>query len=206
LSVLLERVSGQPLEAVLRDTVLDPLGMGDTSFSVAAADASRLTAAYTPDPETGALARLDAIEGSFWRRPPSFPNTAGWLVSTIDDYWSFVQMIVGGGTSGGQRVLSEVSVRLITTDHLTEAQRAASTIFLGDDGGWGFGLRVPATGRTREQGHRQVGWDGGTGTTWRSDIDTGLNMVLFTQRAMTSPEPPAVFTDFWDAAARALAD
>jgi hypothetical protein len=29
-------------------------------------------------------------------------------------------------------------------------------------------------------------------------------MLLFTQRGLTSPEPPAVFTDFWDATARAL--
>jgi hypothetical protein len=27
---------------------------------------------------------------------------------------------------------------------------------------------------------------------------------LFTQRAMTSPEPPPLFTDFWDAAYRAM--
>ena len=39
---------------------------------------------------------------------------------------------------------------------------------------------------------------------WRTDIDAGLTMVLFTQRAMTSPEPPAVFTEFWDAAAQTL--
>jgi CubicO group peptidase (beta-lactamase class C family) len=163
-----------------------------------------LTAAYAPDPESGVLNVLDSIEGSFWRRPPLFPNTAGWLTSTIDDYWSFVQMVIGGGVAGGRRVLSGESVRLITTDHLTGAQRAASTIFLGDDGGWGFGLLVPAADRTSEQGPRLIGWDGGTGTAWRTDIDAGLTMLLFTQRAMTSPEPPAVFTDFWDAVARAL--
>jgi CubicO group peptidase (beta-lactamase class C family) len=204
LSVLLGRVSGQPLEAVLRDAVLDPLGMGATSFSVAPANAPRLTTAYAPDPESGALSLLDSASESFWGHPPHFPSTAGWLVSTIDDYWAFVRMIIGGGSADGTRVLSEESVRLMTADHLTKAQRAASTIFLGDDGGWGFGLRVPSAGRTAEQGHRQIGWDGGTGTTWRTDIDAGLTMLLFTQRAMTSPEPPAIFTDFFDATARAL--
>jgi CubicO group peptidase (beta-lactamase class C family) len=204
LSVLLERVSGQPLEVLLRDTVLDPLGMGDTAFSVAPADAPRLTTAYAPDPESGVLGLLDSAAESYWGHPPRFPSTAGWLVSTLDDYWSFVRMIIGGGAADGTRVLSQESVRLMTTDHLTEAQRAASTIFLGDDGGWGFGLRVPAAGRTSEQGPRLLGWDGGIGTTWRTDIDAGLTMVLFTQRAMTSPEPPAVFTEFWDAAAQTL--
>ena len=47
---------------------------------------------------------------------------------------------------------------------------------------------------------RGFGWDGGTGTTWRSDPRTGLTGILFTQRSMTSPEPPQAFTDFWHAA------
>ena len=34
------------------------------------------------------------------------------------------------------------------------------------------------------------GWDGGTGTTWRSDPDRDLTGILITQRAMTSPQPP----------------
>jgi CubicO group peptidase (beta-lactamase class C family) len=50
------------------------------------------------------------------------------------------------------------------------------------------------------------GWDGGTGTTWRSDVDNDLTGILFTQRAMTSPEPPEAFVDFWDCAYGAMAD
>jgi len=44
------------------------------------------------------------------------------------------------------------------------------------------------------------GWDGGSGTTWRSDPARDLTTILLTQRAMTSPEPPPLFVDFWDAA------
>ena len=48
------------------------------------------------------------------------------------------------------------------------------------------------------------GWDGGTGTTWRSDPVRGLTGILLTQREMTSPEPPALFTYFYDAAYAAI--
>jgi hypothetical protein len=39
-----------------------------------------------------------------------------------------------------------------------------------------------------------------------SDVDRDLTGILFTQRAMTSPQPPEVFVDFWDCAYGALDD
>ena len=50
------------------------------------------------------------------------------------------------------------------------------------------------------------GRDGGTGTTWRSDLSAELTGILLTQRAMTSPEPPQVFTDFWGCAYGSILD
>ena len=115
-------------------------------------------------------------------------------------------MILNGGEHNGERVLSEGAVRLMTTDQLTEEQRTASRLFLGDQGGWGFCLRVPAGTAPAMSIPGGFGWDGGTGTTWRSDAGRALTGILFTQRAMTSPAPPEVFTDFWSAAYRALDD
>jgi CubicO group peptidase (beta-lactamase class C family) len=126
-------------------------------------------------------------------------NAAGWLVSTIDDYWAFVHMILEDGVHDDRRILSADAVTRMCSDHLTVEQRGASTLFLGDDSGWGFGMGVPAAGPRRPGARYGFGWDGGTGTTWRSDTANDLTGILFTQRAMDSPEPPPVFTDFWDA-------
>ena len=76
---------------------------------------------------------------SWWSTPPSFPDASGWLVSTIDDYWSFVSMLLAGApgranTSSRRRE----PVALMTTDRLTSSQRAASSLFLGEHGGWGL--------------------------------------------------------------------
>ena len=65
-------------------------------------------------------------------------------------------------------------------------------------------MSVPAAGvdpRTAPAGlPRGYGWEGGSGTAWRTDPETGLTSILLTQRMMTSPEPPEVARDFWTAA------
>ncbi|MDQ1393151.1 MAG: hypothetical protein QOF30_2128 [Acidimicrobiaceae bacterium] len=205
LGILVERAVGKPLEAFLRQRLFEPLGMVDTAFSVPPGKLDRFTTAYAPDAETGALRVLDAAADSWWSRPPALPDAAGWLVSTIDDYWAFVQMILNRGEYRGRRILSELVVDRMTSDHLSAEQRAAAKLFLGDGGGWGFGLRVPAAGGATGRIPGGFGWDGGSGTTWRSDVDRGITGILLTQRAMTSPEPPEVFDDFWTCAYGAIA-
>jgi CubicO group peptidase (beta-lactamase class C family) len=198
LGVLVARAAGKDVEKVMRERIFDPLAMPDTGFTVPADQLSRLTTAYSSDPQTGSLSVLDDPVNSWWSTPPSFPDASGWLVSTIDDYWSFVSMLVGGGSRRGERVLSPESVALMTTDRLSRAQREASGIFLGGHGGWGLGMTVPATGSTAPLPYG-FGWDGGTGTTWRTNPGSGVTGILFTQRAANSPAPPPVVTDFWAA-------
>jgi CubicO group peptidase (beta-lactamase class C family) len=196
--VLLARATGQDLETVLRERVLDPLAMTDTGFMVRPDQLNRLTTAYSVDPVSGDVSVLDDPSDSWWGTQPSLPDASGWLVSTIDDYWSFVSMLLAGGTWHGRRVLSPESVVLLTTDRLSAAQREASTLFLGEQEGWGLGLAAPARGSAAPL-PSGVGWDGGTGTTWRSNPHNGVTGILFTQRAATSPAPTPTVNDFWSA-------
>jgi CubicO group peptidase (beta-lactamase class C family) len=57
---------------------------------------------------------------------PAFPSAGGGLVSTIDDYLTFGQMMLNKGKHGRERILSRPSVETMTTDHLTPEQKAAS--------------------------------------------------------------------------------
>jgi CubicO group peptidase (beta-lactamase class C family) len=204
LGVLLARATGKDLASVMHDRIFGPLGMRDTGFTVAAGQLHRLTTFYAPDPETGELSVLDDPADSWWSTPPSFPDAAGWLVSTVDDYWSFVSMMLAGGTLRGQRVLSPGSVALMTTDRLSRAQRESSQLFLGEVGSWGLGMAVPAAGSTAPL-PSGFGWDGGSGTTWRSNPGTGVTGIVFTQRQAMSPAPPPVIEDFWAAVNAATA-
>jgi CubicO group peptidase (beta-lactamase class C family) len=199
LGVLLARVCGQDIESVLRERVLEPLGMVDTGFSVPADRLDRLTTFYLPDPETGTLSVLDEPATSWWAAPPAFPDAAGWLVSTIDDLWAFASMLLAEGRApGGGRVLAPETVGLMTTDRLTPAQREPYTMLPGEGTGWGLGVAVPAAGAPADAPLPcGVGWIGGSGAAWRSRPDVGVTGILLTQIQVLAPTPTALVRDFW---------
>jgi len=208
LGVLISRASGQPLELFLRERVFEPLGMKDTGFSVPAAKLDRFATSYMMNLATGALERYDAAEGGQWSRAPAFPSGGAGLVSTIDDYLAFARMLLGKGQLGRERVLSRPTVELMTSDHLTPAQKAASMFVPGffDSHGWGFGMSVLTRRDDLVGSIGTYGWDGGLGTVWRSDPREEMITILMTQTAWTSPTPPKVCLDFWTSAYQAIDD
>ena len=198
LGVLISRASGKPLGTFLRERIFGPLGMEDTGFHVPAEKLDRLASLYAADPVTGALELYDGVGDSQWSRPPAFPDARGGLVSTADDYFAFGRMMLSGGEHEGERVLSKASVELMTTDHLTPEQRAASDsipVFLGERG-WGFGLSTIPSGDGAPATPGRYGGEGGLGTSWSSDPDEDLVGILMTQR-LASPGSPRIDLDFW---------
>ena len=112
------------------------------------------------------------------------------------------------GRHGRERILSRLSVELMTTDHISPEQKAASNFFPGfwDNCGWGFGMSV-ITRRDDVAGvPGRYGWDGGYGTSWYSDPKEGMVAMLMTQRVWDSPRAPAVYLDFWTSAYQAIDD
>jgi CubicO group peptidase (beta-lactamase class C family) len=208
LGVLIARAAGQPFETFLRERLFEPLGMKDTGFSVPAARLDRLATSYWTNFATGAFELYDPAEGGQWSRPPAFSSGGGGLVSTIDDYLAFGEMMLNRGKHGSARILSRPSVETMTADHLTPEQKAVSGIVPGyfDSHGWGFGLSV-VTRRDDVAGTPgRFGWDGGLGTSWCSDPREDLVGILMTQGAWTSPRPPPVCLDFWASAYQAIDD
>jgi CubicO group peptidase (beta-lactamase class C family) len=177
LGVLAARAAGAPLEDVMRERVLAPLGMDDTAFY--ANDTSRLATAY--ERRDGELAVSDPPDGQ-WSRPPRFPDGAGGLVSTAEDLLRFGRMLL---LPGGNPVLTAGTVAEMTRDQLTPAQRARvwpGFSFLGDRG-WGYGVSVTEWGYS---------WEGGSGTSWSNIPDQDLTVVVLTQRAVDETGLPAV--------------
>lgn len=207
LGVLIARAADQPLETFLRERIFEPLGMKDTGFSVPAEKLGRLATSYDTDPHTGALEVYDSADDkSQWSRPPAFPMATGGLVSTVDDFLAFGQMMLNGGRHGSERILSRPSIELMTTDHLTAEQRAGSDPFLGEQRGWGFGLSMMIR---RDEVHAvpgRYGWEGGLGTSWASDPSEDMVALLLTQVSWTSPEGPKIYSDFWTSAYQAIDD
>ncbi|WP_046504794.1 serine hydrolase domain-containing protein [Streptomyces odonnellii] len=216
--VLIARVAGRPLPEFLAERIFEPLGMTDTGFAVPAEKLDRFVSYYRADPAGGegsgagggagggGLELVDEPDGQ-WSRLPAFPSGAGGLVSTVDDWVAFGRMLLGsagaggglgtgGGTAGRRRLLSEESVRLMTTDHLSRAQREAGALFL-EGQGWGYGGSVDIEPIEPWNVRGRYGWVGGTGTTAHVVPSTGTVTVMLSQVEMAGPTPPDLMRDFW---------
>lgn len=206
LGVLVGRASGKPLGQILRERIFEPLGMKDTGFRVPEAEIDRFTTCYRSDPSTGAIVVHDEARGGLLARPQAFESGAGGLVSTADDMLAFGRMMLNGGAYGGERVLSRASVELMTTDQLTQEEKAISPFFvdLWATNGWGLGLSVVTRRRDVARRRGSFGWDGAFGTSWWVDPSEDLVGVLMTQRVPDTLALPAVVTDFWTATYQAI--
>jgi len=149
----------------------------------------------------------DAAAGGQWSTPPAFPSGGGGLVSTLQDYFAFADLLRNRGRHAGGRLLSRASVELMTSDQLTGAQKAGGGLGPGffEDNGWGFGMSV-VTRRTGVVSAGTYGWSGGLGTLWLNDPAEDMIMILMTQQMWSSPAPPAVSADFLTLSYQAIDD
>ncbi len=204
--VLIARATGMSFGDALRERICGPLGMKDTGFSVPGESISRLATVYQRDEVTGEIVIEDAPEGQ-WSRPPTFEDGGGGLVSTARDYLAFASALLAGGTCDGERVLSRPSVTLMTSDHLTPAQKAVSGFTPGyfDDIGWGFGMSVRTRRTHLGPSVGSYGWNGGYGTVWYNDPAEDMTTILMNQGGAGRPTSP-IFLDFLTAAYQAIDD
>jgi CubicO group peptidase (beta-lactamase class C family) len=194
LSVLLARLTGSSLAEVLTDTVLGPLGMTDTGFWTKETD--RLVSYYRRG-EAG-LELVDPPEGQ-WARPPRFPSGAGGLLSTVDDWWAFGQMLLAGGMHRGRRVLTPESVRMMTT---AQVDGGPKHLFL-DGQGWGMGGGVDLRRTHPWNVPGRYGWVGGTGTAGYVIPSSQTVVVWLSQVELGGPDDADAMADVLTYAARA---
>jgi CubicO group peptidase (beta-lactamase class C family) len=166
--------------------------MTDTAFS--ATDPGRMSALYMPGPD--ALTLLDPPDGVF-AKPALFEQLSGGLVSTAADVLRFYTAMADGGAP----VLTAESLRMMTSDQLTDAQRASGAPFVDAGTSWGLGTGVDLEATTPGMAPGRWGWTGGTGTCAYVDPSRDTVSVLLTQRAMLGPDDGP--EPFWAAVAEA---
>ncbi|WP_447002081.1 serine hydrolase domain-containing protein [Saccharothrix isguenensis] len=206
--VLIARATGTSFGEAFRERICDPLGMKDTAFSVSGADIARLATAYHRDSAaTGEAVVEDGPDGR-WSRPPAFESGGGGLVSTAQDYFAFASALLAGGSHRGRRVLSRPSVTLMTRDHLTSAQRAASGFWPGffDGMGWGFGMSVLTRPSGLGPSVGSYGWSGFYGTAWYNDPAEDMTAIFFMQRGHSGDQRLPIWHDIWAAVYQAIDD
>lgn len=181
LGLLIARIEGAPFGDVLRARIFDPLGMKDTGFNVPKAKRHRRSGAYGFD-EGRRLTKLDAVPGgaALPERPDDMAYVSGGqgLWSTLDDYLAFARMFVGRGAVDGVVLLRPETLVLMTSNRLSDSQRANSRMLgmpiFASGHGFGMGVAVvtdpdKAPSTPCGGGKGAVGWPGAYGGWWRAD-------------------------------------
>ena len=107
-----EAVSGQRLDAYLRDNLLAPLGMNDTGFKISDSMRERLVGMHARTPEGLAPIPFELEQN------PEFHMGGGGLYGTAADYIKFTQMILNKGKGGGNQLLKPETVALMGQNNI----------------------------------------------------------------------------------------
>jgi len=118
LGLVMERLTSQRIEELMRRRLFDPLGMKDSFFVVPPGHIDRLTDAWLVEREGAAPILYDRGAHSRWRMPPQCASAGGGLVSSTGDYHRFLRMMMAGGELDGARILSRESVALMMRNQL----------------------------------------------------------------------------------------
>lgn len=171
LGLIVEKVSGLPLDEFSRQKIFEPLGMEDTGFrprlraglSDRAAPTERIDGKWLPgevhDPRSHLLGGVAGHAGLF---------------STVDDLRIFACMMLGGGVYREQRILSPGTVRLMTTPRPVPGGLRAC--------GWDVNTSFSANrGQlfSREHGFGHTGF---TGTSLWFDPESEMAVIFLSNR------------------------
>jgi CubicO group peptidase (beta-lactamase class C family) len=192
LGLLIARIENATLGEVFERRIFNPLGMKDTGFTVPGAKRHRRAGAYGFD-DAGRLTALAAVPGgvAMQERPDDMPYMSGGqgLWSTLDDYLAFARFFVGGGAVDGVRLLRPETLQLMTSNRLTEVQRAKSELLgmpiFARHYGFGMGVAVVlepdnAPSTPCGGGKGAVGWPGAYGGWWRADPNDSSVLIFLT--------------------------
>jgi CubicO group peptidase (beta-lactamase class C family) len=175
LGVLVERLTGDPLDVVVRQRITEPLRMVDTGYNPPAGKLDRIAATEFQSAPPRGMVRGSVHDENAW----SLGGVAGHagVFSTAGDLAVLAQTILNGGTYHGKRILKPNTVRDMLRNYTQD--------FPGRDHGLGFelnqrfymgGLAGPGT----------AGHTGYTGTVLVIDPASRSFAILLTNRVHPS--------------------
>ena len=173
LVAIMQKAIDEDYEQFLKREVLDKCGMKDTFFVPNEDQKSRIVDMHAKKRlENGGAESVlgNTLEGCTFE---AFPTThylggAG-MISSLDDYSNFAEMLLAGGTFGGNRIISEDAVRAMSSAYIPRE-------IMPTHWSWGYSVRVitePAT-------HLPVGvfgWSGAYGPHFWVDPENKITAV-----------------------------
>ena len=182
LGAIVEIVSGMRFGEFLEKRIFAPLGMKDTAFYVPQDKQSRLSKVYEATPDG-----LKTYHGSHlavqnrMERNPAFESGGAGLVSTIDDYAAFAQMLLQNGSC----LLSPKTVEFMTGSRLMPALQNDVNRWESMPGyTYANLLRIMTNPEIAvSMGSRgEYGWDGWLGPYMTNDPANRLTLLIMQQK------------------------
>ena len=173
---ILERVTKKSLREVLRDELLQPLGMVDADFYVPADKVDRVGPFGSH--LGGVLHKRPPTEVKTLKRglgeKPKLESGGGGLFSTAQDYIKFMKLLINGGLVGGKRLLQQSTVNQLTrVNQLREmwtrrsSSRAWQNSAVSAGPPWYYPHRPRACARRTLSGTGEYGWEDTQALTFR---------------------------------------
>ncbi|MDO6838953.1 serine hydrolase domain-containing protein [Paraglaciecola chathamensis] len=203
IGILVERLSGQTLGAYFEQHIFEPLEMDDTGFYVPKDKQDRLAQIYVIN-QQGQTVPMENEPLGDYLSAPEIESGGGGLVSTIEDYYTFTQMLLNGGEYQGKRILGRKTVEYMRTNHLPTSLIPFEPSSTGEGYGLAMSVTVDEQGANTMGSTGDYGWAGAASTYFR--IDPKEQMIVI---SMTQLMPSSYFSynkDFKNIAYQALID
>lgn len=191
---LIEIWSGQPLDAFVKERILDPLGMTDTDWHCPPDKVDRLAALYVNF--NGQAVPIPDIAP--FTEPPALLLGGGGLVGTAGDFHRFMSMLQRGGEANGSSLLTRRTVSLMTSNHLPGGGTLAETVVPGsfsEVGGSGIGYGLGVSVVVDQVRNRSLvpagsfGWGGAASTYFWVDPSEELCVGFYSQLLPSTSYP-----------------
>ena len=167
---IIEIVSGQRFNEFVQKRIFDPLDMNDTCWNLPKEKVSRLV-----------VIRGDKKS---WQKPTGYFSGSYLIISSARDYMRFEQMLVNGGILFGNRLISEESVALMSTNKVGDlygnVDKGGKTKGVGF--GYTVGITIDPVLANSPRGEGAFGWGGAAGTVSWSEPKRQLTVVLMVQQ------------------------
>src|SRR4051812_29088706 len=178
---VIEVVTGKSLYQFEKERLLDPLGMKDTTFYVT--DPAKMSLVAEPFPNDRTIGNNSVMGDP--RVARKWESGGGGMVSTINDYCRFAQMILNGGALDGRRYLSPKTIAYMGSNHIGLASGVTpGPLYLPGPGfgfGLGFAVRTEAGVSPIEGSIGEMNWSGAGGTTFWIDPKEDMFVIFMAQ-------------------------
>ncbi len=169
---IIEKVGGKPFQQYMKEKILDPLGMTETTFNPTGDLLRRIGCIYSRKPTGGFTILVQPPDGNI-----KGALVPGGLYSTIDDYARFLTMMLNYGKYRGRTVLTKRSAQETQKDQTGGAPIKASPY----KNQKGYGLGAVIMGLDARGAPVYAGDGGAWGTYGWVEHDHDLAAVFFTQ-------------------------